>query len=177
MPVAGLFGSDLPAASGFQAVRDPYSGQEVYVIPRIAPDWAVIHVHEADADGNARIFGTPFWDRIMSRAADHLILTTERIVPTDEFARLPELTIIPGFLVVAVVEAPGGAWPGACWPLYATDEPAVWDYLAASREPGSLAAYLERTHRRDEEGAERHHSSSRRSPLPDILSASAASVP
>ena len=149
MPVAGLFGSDLPAASGFRTVRDPYSEQEVFVIPRIAPDWAVIHVHEADAQGNARFFGSPFWDRIMARAADRVIVTAERIVPTAEFERLPELTAIPAFMVAAVVEAPGRAWPGACWPLYGTDEAAIWDYLAASKDATALAAYLERTRERD----------------------------
>lgn len=153
MPVAGMFGSDIPAASGFKLIPDPYTGQEVCVIPRLAPDWAVLHVHEADAEGNARVFGTPFWDRILSRAADRVIVTTERIVPTAEFTRQPELTLVPGFLVAAVVEAPGGAWPGACWPDYATDEPAVWAYLEASRDSEKLAQYLEETRRRDAESA------------------------
>jgi glutaconate CoA-transferase subunit A len=153
MPVAGMFGSDIPAASGFQTVRDPYTGQEVCVIPRIAPDWAVLHVHEADREGNARVVGTPFWDRIMARAANRLILTAERIVPTEDFLRQPELTLVPGFLVTAVVEAPGGAWPGACWPDYAIDETAVWHYLAASKDSAQLAEYLDRTSARDANAA------------------------
>jgi glutaconate CoA-transferase, subunit A len=156
MPVAGLFGSDLPAASDFRTVRDPYSGAEVYVIPRLAPDFAVLHVHEADAEGNARVFGTPFWDRIMSRAADRLIITAERIVPTEEFIRRPELTLVPGFLVAAVVEAPGGAWPGACWPDYAIDEPAIFAYLDASRDPLRLAEHLGTIEPRRHEGREGH---------------------
>ena len=142
MPVAGLFGSDLPAASGFRVVEDPYTGEPVHVIPRIAPDFAVLHVQEADPLGNARIDGTPFWDRIMSRAAGRVILTAERIVPTAEFARCPELTIVPAFLVDAVVEAPGGAWPGACHPWYGVDEAAVFDYLAHARDRGWLDRYL-----------------------------------
>ena len=155
MPVAGMFGSDIPAASGFSAVCDPYTGQEVCVIPRIAPDWAVLHVHEADAEGNARVFGTPFWDRIMSRAADRLIVTAERIIPTEEFVRQPELTLVPGFLVGAVVAAPGGAWPGACWPDYGVDEAGVWEYLEVSRDSKRLAEYLERMNRQDAKGAKR----------------------
>jgi glutaconate CoA-transferase, subunit A len=149
MPVAGMFGSDLPAASGFKSVCDPYTRQEVCVIPRIAPDWAVLHVHEADAEGNARVFGTPFWDRIMSRAADRLIITAERIIPTEEFVRQPELTMVPGFLVSAVVAAPGGAWPGACWPDYGVDETGVWEYLEVSGTVRTLGEYLEGAKRRD----------------------------
>lgn len=149
MPVAGMFGSDLPAASGFKTICDPYTGQEVCVIPRIAPDWAVLHVHEADEQGNARVFGSPFWDRIMSRAADRLIITAERIIPTEEFVRQPELTLVPGFLVTAVVAAPGGAWPGACWPDYGVDEAGVWEYLEASRDAGKLGEYLTGVRERD----------------------------
>ncbi len=142
MPVAGLFGSDLPAASGFRTVADPYTGEPVYVMPRLAPDWAVLHVHEADELGNARIWGTPYWDRLMSRAAERVILTTERIVPTAEFVRCPELTVVPAFLVDAVVEAPGGAWPGSCHPCYGVDEAAVRDYLAHAGDREWLSKHL-----------------------------------
>lgn len=142
MPVAGLFGSDLPAASGFHTLTDPYSGAEVHVMPRIAPDWAVLHVHEADAQGNARVYGTPNWDRIMSRAAGRVLITAERIVPTAAFSACPELTLVPGFLVDAVVEAPGGAWPGSCYRRYPVDEGGVRDYLAHAHDPAWLRAHL-----------------------------------
>jgi len=45
--------SDLAAINGWQTVKDPYTGREVYVIPAIRPDVAVIHVNEADELGNA----------------------------------------------------------------------------------------------------------------------------
>src|SRR5262249_26280546 len=109
MPAAGFEGSDLPAARGFKRVADPYTGELVLAIPRLRPDVAVIHVPEADAQGNGRIYGTQFEDALMARAARTVILTAERIVETAELARQPELTAIPGFLVSAVVHAPGGA--------------------------------------------------------------------
>jgi glutaconate CoA-transferase, subunit A len=132
----------VPAASGLVAVRDPYTGEEVYVVPRLQPDWAVLHVQEADAEGNARIYGSVFWDRIMSRAARGVILTAERIVSTAELAERPELTVIPGLLVRAVVEAPGGAGPCSCTPAYEVDRAGVEAYLRASADPDALAAYL-----------------------------------
>jgi len=141
-PVAGLHGSDIPAASGLRTVRDPYGGAEVYVVPAIRPDWAILHVHEADAQGNARIYGSVFWDRLMSRAARGVILTAERIVPTAALARQPELTVIPGLLVRAVVAAPGGARPCSCAPDYDVDRAGVEAYLAACGDPAALAAYL-----------------------------------
>src|SRR6476659_3318799 len=124
-----MFGSDLPAVSGWKTVADPYTGQEVYVIPRLQPDWAIIHVPEADADGNARIYGTVFWDRILTRAAKGVILSAERIVSPEELARQPELTAILGLFVKAVVEAPGGALPCSSTPDYAIDRAGVEAYL------------------------------------------------
>jgi glutaconate CoA-transferase subunit A len=138
-----MFGSDLPAASGLQTVTDPYTGQVVYTVPRLRPDWAILHVPETDEQGNARIYGTVFWDRIMARAAKGVILSAERIVPTEELARVPELTAIPGLFVRAVVEAPGGALPCSSTPYYDVDQAGVEAYLAAASDPGKLRRYLD----------------------------------
>jgi glutaconate CoA-transferase subunit A len=144
-PIAGLTGSDIPAAAGFRTVKDPYTGVELYAIPAIKPDWAVIHVQEADGLGNARIYGSSYWDLVMSRAAARVILTTERLLPTSELARLPELTRIPHFLVTAVVHAPEGARPTSCHPYYGIDEAGVRAYLTAADRRETLRAYLEST--------------------------------
>lgn len=138
-----MFGSDLPRVSGLETVADPYTGQEVYVVPRLQPDWALLHVPEADADGNARIYGTVFWDRIMARAARGVIVSAERIVPSAELARQPELTAIPGLFVSAVVHAPGGALPCSSTPDYDTDRAGVQAYLDVAGDSAALAAYLE----------------------------------
>ena len=142
-PIAGLVGSDIPAAAGFKTVRDPYTGAELYAVPAIRPDWAILHVQEADATGNARIYGSPYWDVVMSRAAARVILTAERIVPTEALARQPELTRVPYFLVAAVVRAPEGARPTSCHPSYGIDEAGVRAYLEAAERPETLRAYLE----------------------------------
>lgn len=141
LPVAGVFGSDLPRVNGWQAVDDPYgSGQRVYVIPAIRPDVAVIHVNEADAEGNARVYGTPFWDHPITRSVQRVLVTAEKLVPTERLAQQPELTLVPAFMVEAVAIVPGGGWPGSMHPLYEIDYPAVERYLRD--EPGALAAHL-----------------------------------
>lgn len=153
-PVAGLENSDIPRSSGFAKIPDPFTGREVFVVPAIQPDWAIIHVHEADARGNARIYGSPVWDRLMSRAAKRCILTAEKILPTEYFVAQPELTVIPELFVEAVVLARGGAWPTSMHPDYDLDEPAVWDYLKRLRSIDGLPHYLEETRRHDQSGAE-----------------------
>jgi glutaconate CoA-transferase subunit A len=140
-PVAGVHGSDLAKINGWQVIRDPYgSGQEVYVIPSIQPDVAVIHAHEVDEQGNARVLGSPFWDHAATRAARHVLVTAERLVATDRLRAQPELTLVPGFMVEAAAIVPRGAWPGSMSPMYEIDYPAVKSYLRD--EEGALDAHL-----------------------------------
>ncbi|HEU0114255.1 MAG TPA: CoA-transferase [Thermomicrobiales bacterium] len=143
MPIAGFAGSDLPAARGFARVADPYGGGEVYVVPALTPDVAILHVHKADPAGNGRIVGSVFEDAIMARAARRVILTAERIVAGDAFAADPAATTIPGFMVDAVVEAPGGAWPLSCAGRYDYDAAYLAAYIAASHDPAALAAFIQ----------------------------------
>ena len=139
-PVAGVFGSDLPKVNDWKTVTDPYTGKEIYVIPAIRPDIAVIHVNEVDEFGNARVYGTPFWDHPVTRAAKRVLITAERLVATDVLRLQPELTLVPGFMVEAVAIVPNGAWPGSMHPLYEIDYPAVERYM--QDEPGVLEAHL-----------------------------------
>ena len=135
-PVGGVHGSDLPALNRWASVADPYgSGQQVFVIPAIRPDIAVIHVNEANEQGDARVYGTSQRDRILSRAARRVFVVAEALAPVASFQKRPELTLIPGFMVQAVAVAPNGAWPGSCWPLYEVDYPAVEEYMRSQGMP------------------------------------------
>jgi len=149
LPIAGFQGSDLPEALGWKTVADPYGDEELYAVPRLQPDWAVIHVPEADAEGNARIYGTPFWDRLMTRGARRVIVTAETIVTREHLAAQPELTAIPELFVAAVVHAPGGGWPGSCFPLYEVDYAAAGAYAAMPTDAECLDRHLTVTAPRD----------------------------
>lgn len=142
MPCGGIHGSDLPALNGWKTVEDPYgSGETVYVIPRITPDFAVIHANEVSEEGDVRVYGTSHWDRIMSRSAKRVLVVAERVASSASFREQPELTLVPHFLVEAVSIVPDGAWPGSCWPHYAVDYPAVEAYMDDA--PGVLHAHLD----------------------------------
>ena len=135
-PVGGVHGSDLPALNRWVSVPDPYgSGRDVWVIPAIRPDIAVIHVNEANEQGDARVYGTSHWDRILSRAAKRVFVVAEALAPMRSFQERPELTLIPGFMVEALAVVPNGAWPGSCWPLYEVDYPAVEEYMQSTGLP------------------------------------------
>ncbi len=136
-----MHGSELARINGWQTVTDPYgSGREVYVIPAVHPDIAVIHAAEIDAEGNARVYGSPFWDHPLTRAAKRVLVTAEKLVPTDRLREQPELTLVPGFMVEAAAVVPGGAWPGSMHPYYGIDYPAVDAYM--EDRPGVLEKHL-----------------------------------
>ena len=152
-PVAGLEGSDVAAHTGFRQVKDPYTGEPVYMVPGIRPKFAVLHVAYADPEGNARIEGGAFEDVLMSRAAESVILTAERIEETAFFVEKPDRTAVPAFMVQAVVHAPGGARPGGCHPFYDIDEEAVGAYLDSASSAESLQTHLDSWEERDHAGS------------------------
>jgi glutaconate CoA-transferase subunit A len=126
MPVGGMWGSDLVKLRPdfYSIMKSPFDGTEVVCVKALAPDYAIIHVQEADIYGNCRILGPGYQDALLSRAAKKTIITAERIVDTGHFREEPRLTAIPHFLVEAVVELPGGARPGICYPENLTVD---WD--------------------------------------------------
>ena len=116
----------------------------------------MIHVQKSDVQGNAQILGNQQFDVEMTRAAQKgVILTTEKIVPPEEIASEPERTAIPGFLVKAVVETPGGASPCSCHPYYEVDKDEMGRYLTLTQSKDGLQEYLsstDKTHTQDAVG-------------------------
>ncbi|MHB8156168.1 MAG: CoA-transferase, partial [Desulfocucumaceae bacterium] len=126
----------------FQVVTSPFNGEKVVAVRALVPDWAIIHVHEADEFGNARIIGSQFQDLLLTRAARKTIITAERIVDTESFQKNPALTTVPHFLVEAVVLAPQGAKPGICFGEYETvDAGGMKAYTQAVKE-GTISNFL-----------------------------------
>jgi len=142
MPLKGLANSSLVEAQGFRKVSDPYGGGEVVVIPAIAPDWAVLHVHECDPGGNAFIDGSRYDDVLLALAAGKVLVTCEKIVGNDRFVESPRRTDFPGFMVDAVVEVPGGARPTSCARLYPYDREFLTAYLQAAADDARYGEFL-----------------------------------
>ncbi|MFQ5593983.1 MAG: CoA transferase subunit A [Anaerolineae bacterium] len=146
MPIGGMKGSDVLAARDFREVTDPYTGQSVVAIPRLQPDIAIIHVQEATPNGDARIFGSRFEDVLMAKAARRVIVTCERLVDPGLLEQQPELTTIAGFLVHAVAEVPGGAWPNSCYGYYDYDHEFLADYARAAQSDDPIYERFLRQH-------------------------------
>jgi glutaconate CoA-transferase, subunit A len=112
-------GSDLERLNKIATFNCPYTDEKLALFPALNPDVTVIHAQRADKFGNVQIDGMTVMDCEMARAAQSVIVTVEKIVPTDEIRRNPELTKIPFFCVDAVVEVPFGAFPFDCYGCYA----------------------------------------------------------
>ncbi|WP_054692645.1 CoA transferase subunit A [Syntrophomonas palmitatica] len=124
MPVKSLLGSDIPVHNPrIKIIDDPYTGEPVALVPAANPDVAFIHVQRCDKFGNAQILGHMGDDDALARAAQHVIITAEEIVPTDEIRRYPNLTCIPYYCVNAVVQVPFGSHGRGCSYYYAMDVP------------------------------------------------------
>ena len=143
MPSHAWQGTDLfRLRPDVRTVSDPYSGEELTAFPPIGCDFAVIHALEADPDGNAMIGGNRGVDPELALVAEHVLVTADRIVP-----RLAKADIL-GPTVQAVVDAPGGAWPTSCHPLYPLDGIAALRYTeaAATEAEASLLSEWARHH-------------------------------
>ncbi len=143
MAVRSLGGTDGFTHSGAKLIRDPYTGDPVTVVPALNPDVALIHVHQADVFGNARIFGTGISHQEAAMASRKVIISTEEIIDTEEIRRDPARTTIPYYVVDAVVHAPFGAYPGEMAGRYSSDVPHVIEVVASTLR-GLIPQYLEK---------------------------------
>lgn len=110
MPCKVLIGSDmLKYNENIKSIECPFTQGKLGAVRAIVPDVGIIHVQRADADGNAQKWGSLGVDQEGINASRTVIVITEEIVDSEVTRRDPNLTIIPGFRVSAVVEQPWGA--------------------------------------------------------------------
>ena len=146
LPTLTMAGSDLARVNGMKTVEDPYTGQRLPAVPALYPDIAILHVHRADRFGNCQIDGYPHMDADIARAATTVLVTTEELIPEEEIRRHPDRTVIPGFVVDALVQVPFGSFPHECYGLYEADVEHFDEYVAGITARGAAAVndYLER---------------------------------
>jgi len=144
IPTRVMLGTDTFAHSSARTMRDPFSGKQVCLLPACYPDIAVIHVPRCDKYGNAQIDGIMVEDFELSRAARHLILTTEKIVDSKKIRQEPWKTVIPFYLASAVVEMPFGSHPCQMPYQYFFDEDHIGEWLSASASDEGVMGYLEK---------------------------------
>ncbi len=146
VPALTMLGSDLMNVGGMKTVEDPYTGTRLAAVPALFPDVALLHVHRADRFGNCQIDGYPHMDADIARAAATVVVTTEELITEEETRRHPDRTVIPGFVVDALVHVPFGSFPHECYGLYEADFDHFQEYTDGINARGASAVgdYLER---------------------------------
>jgi glutaconate CoA-transferase subunit A len=144
LPVRGLKGTDLLRLHPeYSLVTCPFTGEELVAVPALTPDVALIHAPLGDVRGNLHLDQPYVLDERFAHAARLVVASVERIAPTAEVVGAG--VTVPAHRVAAVVEAPLGAHPSSCYPLYAYDRSHLAEYVKAAAGGGdALEAYLDR---------------------------------
>jgi len=135
LPTRTAMGSDVPKGNHFfYQIISPFEPKETLLAVRaIVPDVTIVHVQRADAEGNGHCWGNFGVMLEAVRAAKKVILCAEEIVPKEIIASDPNRTVIPGFLVSAVVECRYGAHPSPVQGCYKRDDAFFQQYHAETK--------------------------------------------
>ncbi len=144
LPARNILGTDTFEYSAAREINCPFTGQKYAAFPALYPDFAAIHVHECDIYGNARVFGASVSDQDLAKASKRVVLTTERIIPTEKIRQNPEGTFIPFWCVDAVVEVPYGSYPGNMPYEYFSDEEHIKEWLTVEKEPKEFKKFIDK---------------------------------
>ena len=149
-PVTAVKGSDVTKFNPLLGQIKDENNQPIYISRAIEPDLALIHVQEADIYGNARLYGsTARADHMLARAAKKVVISCDRIVPTEKFERDPMATTIPSMYVDAVCHIPFGAHPTGSPGQYLPDMAYIKEYWRVaenarkSKDSVAMSNYLE----------------------------------
>ncbi|GIU97378.1 MAG: 3-oxoadipate--succinyl-CoA transferase subunit A [Actinomycetota bacterium] len=144
-PIRSYYESDIPRVNPkIVPMRSPYEdGTEVYVVPPLRPDVAIVHAQRADAEGNAQIWGLLGCQKEAAFAAERVIVVCEELVEEATIRKDPNRTLIPGVIVDAVVEEPFACHPSFAQGYYDRDNAfyLAWDRIA--RDPETLQGWLD----------------------------------
>ena len=157
LPTRSLAGTDLgrqlAEAGLLKLIQDPFGhGGHVALVPPLHPDVTIIHSLMADPAGNA-VISPPYYEDAWAAFATRrrVIVTTEKIVPTDVVRRYAQFVRVPGARVSWVCEVPFGSHPnqvpGDLVPEvggYHDDYDFLAELHAASRDPEALDAWIKR---------------------------------
>jgi glutaconate CoA-transferase subunit A len=144
-PIRSYYESDIPKVNPkIVPMTSPYEdATEVYVVPALQPDVAIVSAQRADAEGDTQIWGLLGCQKEVAFAAKRVIVVVEEIVEEETIRRDPNRTLIPGAIVDAVVEEPFGCHPSFAQGYYDRDNRFYLEWDAIAKDPETLAAWLD----------------------------------
>ena len=146
LPTRTAMGSDVARNNHFfYQIISPFEPKEtLYAVRAIVPDVTIVHVQRADPEGNAHCWGNFGVMLEAVRAARKVIVVADEIVAPEVIASDPNRTVIPGFLVTAVVESPHGAHPSPVQGYYKRDDAAFKQYHESTKTAADFEHWAKR---------------------------------
>ncbi|TMB63103.1 MAG: CoA transferase subunit A [Chloroflexi bacterium] len=138
----GIGGDIVRGHPRIRPIEDPFGGPGLLAVGALKPDVAIVHVQRTDASGNAHLWGNLGLTVEAAYAARRTIVVCEEIVPDDVIRSDPNRTMIPGFLVTAVVEEPGGALPSSVQGYWRRDFETFLRYHQLSKTAPGYQSWL-----------------------------------
>lgn len=145
MPIRSYAGSDLAEINpNIKKIASPFDSEsEIYVVPPLNPDVAIVHAQRADRSGNIQSWGILGPQQEAAFASRKTIVVVEEIVDDDVIRSDPNRTIIPSFVVDAVVECSYGAHPSFAQGYYDRDNDFYRSWSAISKNPEKLEQWIQ----------------------------------
>jgi glutaconate CoA-transferase subunit A len=111
-------------------------------VPAIRPDVSIVHAQKADKRGNVLMWGVVGVQKEAVLAARRAIVTVEEIV--NRLDAPPNAVVLPSWVVGAVCEVKGGAFPSYAQGYYSRNNAFYKQWDQVSRERESFQAWMER---------------------------------
>jgi glutaconate CoA-transferase, subunit A len=144
LPTKSAQGSDTAKGNHFfYQIFSPFEPKEsLWAVRALNPDVTIAHVQRADFDGNAHCWGSFGVMLEAVRSAKRVIVVAEEIVAPEVISSDPNRTVIPGFLVSAVVECPYGAHPSPVQGYYNRDDAFFPEYHTQTKTAAQSDTWL-----------------------------------
>lgn len=145
IPTKSLLGTGMMSGRmPFQEMDCPYTKEKLALVPALNPDVAVVQAQRADEEGNTHYWGGSGVTKEAALSARKVIVVTEEVVSKKVIRRDPNRTLIPGFLVHAVIHEPWGAHPSPMQGYYNRDHEKYMSYYQESKEREGYLRWLDK---------------------------------
>ena len=144
LPTYAALGSDLVKSNAnLVEFASPVNEDRLIAVRALRPDAAIVAVQRADTFGNSHLWGNLGVAIDGARASRKVIVVAEEIVSPEVIASDPNRTLLPGFLVAAVVHEPWGGHPSPVQGYYGRDHASFAEYHEQSRKEEDFQGWLE----------------------------------
>jgi len=144
LPTKSALGTDTVKGNHFfYQIFSPFEPKaSLWAVRALNPDVTIVHVQRADAEGNAHCWGNLGVMIDGVRAAKRVIVVAEEIVESKVISSDPNRTVVPGFLVNAVVQCRYGAHPSPVQGYYNRDDDFFREYHAETKTKDNSNTWL-----------------------------------